>query len=709
MNLPKRPYVGLRAFEPDESSIFFGRQRLVNDLVNRLSKNHFLAVTGESGSGKSSLVFTGLIDALYKGYMSKAGSKWTIIKMRPSNAPIENLARAILAYQEIDDENRVKELTKKFRISPKVFIDYLKENGDFFKDKNLLIIVDQFEELFTYNPDINSAKILVNILLYCSMQRELPIFSVITMRSDYLGDCTLFDGLPEAINNSQFLTPRLTRDEMIEAITNPLLFFDMDIEELLVNKLLNDMGTGSDQLPLLQHTLMMLFDISKKMDKKELTLKDYHDIGTLKDALSSHADEIYNSFEKREDRFLIKKIFQSITELNDKGKGVRSPITLEKLAIITGAREDKVLEVIKLFRSEGVNFLVPYERDSITSDTMIDITHESLIKQWKMLKRWIKEEAESQKYYANLKYQALEYYNGHHELLRGLSLTKARRWKSEENPTALWARDSEEEFAKVLKYLQDSNENKTSFKEATHEQKEFKYQAFIAYEKGDIKFAKKLQKDIENYAIPKGLQEKYPNIPKNLKRSVFFDIEESSTSLDVAKNVYNAIKTLEESKTLIVLCSPNSAKSKWVNQEIIEYKKFHGERNIYSVILDGEPYDDTNECFPEALKYEVDSDGNFTDKKVEPLAVDARNIFNRQKVLLQLISSLLGVDFSDLYKREALRKRKRIFLFGIPLVLFFIFIGIYSIKNYGGDIVNRDLESLKSQKTQIEYRIRNEN
>lgn len=191
------------------------------------------------------------------------------------------------------------------------------------------------------------------------------------------------------------------------------------------------------------------------------------------------------------------------------------------------------------------------------------------------------------------------------------------------------------------------------------------YKAFISYSHQDEKFGQWLHKQLENYKIPKELQEDYPELPKKLF-PLFRDREELSTSSDLGTEI---LKALHHSEYLIVICSPNSAKSQWVNQEIIDFKKIHGEKKVHAIIIDGEPhakdndkFDDDLECFPEALKYKVNEGGNLTNISTEPIAGDLRKGKDGKELgKLKLIAGLLGVKFDELNKREEKRnKRKRL-------------------------------------------------
>jgi energy-coupling factor transporter ATP-binding protein EcfA2 len=278
---PVNPYPGLRPFNLEESHLFFGRDGQSEKLVAKLAATRFLTVVGASGSGKSSLVRAGLLPALLGGAMAGAGSKWRIAVTRPGNDPIGNLARALNdphVFGSDSAENAAIQtaITKvTLRRGNRGLIDVAHQAGTP-RSENLLVLVDQFEEIFRFARETrsagsaesesyeNEAAAFVKLLLEARAQREASIYVVLTMRSDFLGDCSKFWDLPEAINESQYLTPRLTRDQLREAITGPVFVAGGEIAPRLVNRLLNDIGENQDQLPILQHALMRTWDIWKE-------------------------------------------------------------------------------------------------------------------------------------------------------------------------------------------------------------------------------------------------------------------------------------------------------------------------------------------------------------------------------------------------------------------------------------------------------------
>ena len=203
------PFPGLRAFSAAESHLFFGRETATDELLRKLRTNRFIAVVGTSGSGKSSLVLAGMLPDLHGGFMASAGSSWRVAVLRPGDAPIHALAAALAApsvfgANDESDDMRPAITETVLRRGALGLVEATRQ-ARLPARENLLVLVDQFEELFRFKQSgggqgaANEAAAFVKLLLEAVRQDELPIYVVLTMRSEYLGDCTQFRDLPEAI------------------------------------------------------------------------------------------------------------------------------------------------------------------------------------------------------------------------------------------------------------------------------------------------------------------------------------------------------------------------------------------------------------------------------------------------------------------------------------------------------------------------------
>jgi hypothetical protein len=482
-NAAIHPFPGLRPFEEDEDHLFFGREKPVGELLSRLRTSRFLAVIGTSGSGKSSLIKAGLLPSLYRGFMAQAGSSWRVAVFRPGDNPIHNLARALTAnlllhrggVDEGDDDPERVEMWQKLlettlRRSNRGLIETVRE-ARLPGDENLLIVVDQFEELFRFSKlershqeeKLDSAA-FVNLLLETGSQTIFPIYVIITMRSDFLGDCTEFRGLPEAVNRGQYLIPRMTRNEKRTAITGPIAVGGAEITPTLLSRVLNDVGNSPDQLPILQHALMRTWDYwlenRKDGDPLPLDLVHYEAVGTMARALSKHAEEAFRELKTRDNQTICEKMFKLLTDSGETGRGVRRPARVREICAVTGASEKEVIHVINIFRRPGRTFLMPPSAVKLNRDSVIDISHESLMRIWGRLIQWVKEEEQSAEIYIRLAQSAALHAEGKTGLWRDPELMLALNWWDESNPNKVWAERYDSSFYRATRFLAASKKQK---------------------------------------------------------------------------------------------------------------------------------------------------------------------------------------------------------------------------------------------------------
>ena len=462
------PFLGLRPFTREEADLFFGRDRQSDDLVRRLAGRRFLAVVGTSGSGKSSLVRAGLLPALEGGFMAGAGAHWQIATLRPQDDPIGYLARGIvetgaLAHLNLSQPAAEGVIETTLRRSSLGLVEVARL-ARLAAHENLLILVDQFEELFRF-ADLakqrdagDEAPAFVKLLLEAAQQTDVPLYVVITMRSDFLGDCDRFRGLPEAISESQYLIPRLTRDELQSVITGPIGVRGGRIASSLLQRLLNDVGDDMDQLPVLQHALMRTWDHWEHdtPETRPVDLSDLEAIGGMADALSRHADEAYESFATDRDHSLIERLFKCLTERGPDNREIRRPTPLARIAAIAEADPAEVIPVIEGFRAPGRSFLMPPQGVALDGDSVIDISHESLIRQWARLRTWVDAEAESRATYLRVVEAARLRRAGKASLWGEPDLTYARQWIEREKPNAQWAERYNSNFDEAMAFLRES-------------------------------------------------------------------------------------------------------------------------------------------------------------------------------------------------------------------------------------------------------------
>jgi hypothetical protein len=469
------PYPGLRPFDDDEAEIFFGRESQTDQLLEKLQRSHFIAVVGPSGCGKSSLVRAGMIAALESGFLAGTGTAWRIAGMRPGDRPLARLTEALLESSALgpergSDPSEAAIVQAMLRRGPLGLLEILRETP-LPENSSLLLLVDQFEEIFRFRQQGNAdeADAFVALLLATIARREEPVYVVITMRSDFLGDCALFAGLPEAINDGQYLTPRLTREQIRAAITGPARVFGGDVEPALVNHLLNEIGPDPDQLPLLQHALMRMWrevhggsgphhttaSWTGTPVSPVLTMVQYEAIGSLSEALSQHADHVLAKMTERQQQ-ITKVMLTRLTERGTDRRDTRRPTRLDDVAEVSEATDQEVIAVVERLREQGCSFLTPPPPVPLTSSTVLDIGHESLIRQWHQLYQWVEEEAAAATRYRRLAERAELNAKGEADLMTDRELAVTLDWHREWHPNAAWAKRYHPGFEAAEAFLEES-------------------------------------------------------------------------------------------------------------------------------------------------------------------------------------------------------------------------------------------------------------
>ncbi len=465
------PFPGLRPFGINESHLFFGREGQSEEVLKHLSKNRFIAVIGASGSGKSSLMYCGVVPILYGGFITSAGSKWRLITSRPGIDPINNLGNALVENEKkynISEEdlfintNITQTILRTSSLGLIEAVKLLKTP----KDENILLLVDQFEELFRYKQSrkqdstFNESESFVKLLVEAVSQKEVPIYIILTMRSDFIGDCSQFQELTELINLSNYLVPQMTRDNFREAILGPVAVGGGSIDSNLVQQLLNDIGDNPDQLPILQHSLMRTWDhwIKQGNTSKPISIEDYEAIGKMEKALSEHANEAFDELSPT-GKEICGTLFKTLTERGADNRGVRRPSRIAEVAEITQSNTDEVVEVVNTFRKAGRSFLTPSFEIPLNPESVVDISHESLMRIWDKLKTWVEEEANSVQMYKRLAEAAELYQLGKTTLWRPPDLHLAISWQNKQKPTLAWGQRYNPAFERTIVFLETSEKD----------------------------------------------------------------------------------------------------------------------------------------------------------------------------------------------------------------------------------------------------------
>ena len=463
------PFPGLRPFTIDECHLFFGREGQADEILLKLSQHRFVTVMGYSGSGKSSLMFCGLVPVLYGGFMTHTGPNWNAVITRPGASPIQNLSKSVvdslITHGRIDESDRDVQqaiIISVLRSGPDGLVEVSKylqnQTGE-----NIFFLVDQFEEVFRFRESSgkedahDEAHLYVNLIMSAARQTAVPVYIALTMRSDFIGNCSVFPQLTDLINKSNYLVPQMTREQKKMVIEGPVAVGGGKISQRLVKRLLSDMGNDQDQLPILQHALMRTWDywLDNREGNEPIDLRHYQAVGKIYEALSQHANEAYDELTTRE-KEIAEILFKTITEKSHENKGMRRPARLGLIAQLAEAEEQDVIYVVDHFRKVGRSFLMPGANMPLTADSMIELSHESLMRIWKRLNAWVEEEFESAQMYKRLSEAAAMYQIGKTGLWRPPDLQLALNWQKKQKPTREWAQRYDEAFERAIVFLDTS-------------------------------------------------------------------------------------------------------------------------------------------------------------------------------------------------------------------------------------------------------------
>ena len=406
---PARPYPGLRPFQEEEWSIFFGREQMIDEVIGRLAESRLVLIHGVSGSGKSSLVRAGVLPKLALQYR-RHDAPWLTCAMRPCGGPLWNLAAEFARLEGRDgDGERISAIAGQFNARSATLAS-VAASLEGFSGQSLCLLVDQFEELFRYEKDVSrdEAELFVDLVGRAATGEAneaapdgVDPHVIVTMRSEFLGECARFAGFAETINRTQYLVPRMDDDGLMRAVRRPAQMYGAEFGEGLAERLIASVRGREDELPLLQHGLMLMWeDAARRARPGERVSLDgaiVDEAGGLAELLSGHADKVMASAAPDTGRErIVEAVFRALTDVNSEGSAIRRPLPFHELCAVADATPDELRPILDAFRAPGVSFLRPYAPTPIVEKTPIDISHEALIRCWRRISAkeggWLQQE-----------------------------------------------------------------------------------------------------------------------------------------------------------------------------------------------------------------------------------------------------------------------------------------------------------------------------
>jgi WD40 repeat protein len=444
------PYRGLQVFDVDDARLFFGRDTQVDWMLDRLERdfrtlneNRFLAVVGASGSGKSSLVRAGLIPALRSGH-SRSGKgidnspEWPVTILKPGSEPLKALADALwlnpVAKAAVPDPLMLADqLRQDERRLHATIGTALAGQPD---HRRFVIVVDQFEELFTqFEARITECRddaqrlqtvasertAFVDNLLYAATISGGRALVILTLRADFYAKCSSFLNLAAALGDAQELVPPLGDTDLRAAIEKPAQCCGLEFEPGLVDLLMQDMQRQPPgALPLLQQSLYMLYE---RRNGRRLTVEAYRDMGKIEGALEAHANQFYlETLTTTQQRDICRRVLMMLTNAGEGAEDTRRRVS--RFLLGQSVEVDTVLQALVKARLITI---------SNSNSPQVEVTHEALIRGWKRLRQWLDADRASLRTLQEL-VDAAEDWDKHHRdpayLLTGTRLLQAEEWRA---------------------------------------------------------------------------------------------------------------------------------------------------------------------------------------------------------------------------------------------------------------------------------------
>jgi len=424
------PYMGLQYFDEVDAEWFFGRQAVTARLVEAVCSSHFLAVVGASGSGKSSVVRAGLVPAIKARYPSL----WQVKVFTPSSHPLDALA--ICLTRGSDSVTATASLIDDMLSNPRGLYLYCHKNLTDGKDSRLLLVIDQFEELFTLCRSETERLAFIKNFLYAVGIPDSRMTGVIALRADFYAHLAQYVGLRELASTHQIYIGAMKASELREAIEEPARCGGWEISPGLVDLILSDLGAGANRqpepgaLPLLSHALLETW---KHRRGNLLSLKAYTETGGVRGAIAKTAESVFYRDLTTDEKGIAKEIFLRLTELGEGTADTRRRISIKELIPPGPALYAEQIQSVLVKLADA--------RLIITGEGTVEVAHEALIREWPTLREWLASDREGLRMHRHLteaaqEWELLEKDPG--ALYRGTRLNQALEWAMA-NPRALSA------------------------------------------------------------------------------------------------------------------------------------------------------------------------------------------------------------------------------------------------------------------------------
>ena len=444
------PYRGLFSFSPEDANYFFGRDIFIEELYQATQTRNFIPVLGASGSGKSSVVLAGLVPKLVEA------GHWQFTHFRPGKDPFHALAQALvpLYVPNLDVTDRMaqaRKLAGYFQDCTVLLSDVFATIQQNHSHDRILLIADQFEELYTGCHDEQTRRQFLDTLLHTfrsfAEQSSLSAVLVATMRADFLGNVLSYPPLADVLRDRDVKIRSMNSEELREVIEQPAQKLGVSFESGLVERILNDVEKEPGNLPLLEFALTELW---KKRTRKQLTHKAYEEIGEVSGALTRYADEKYRQL-KLEEQNQVHRIF---VQLVRPGEGTEDTRRVATKAELNGTNWNLVKKLADARLVVTSRTVITREQEDNSEQETVEVIHEALIRNWGQLQGWMQTDREFRGWQERLRAAMRHWEEMQRDkglLLRGAALVQAQEQLKERREELSQA---EQEFIRLSQKYQ---------------------------------------------------------------------------------------------------------------------------------------------------------------------------------------------------------------------------------------------------------------
>jgi hypothetical protein len=558
------PFVGLKPYSEINSPFYFGREQEIENLLQILQKNKLLTLSGDAGSGKTSLINASLIPRLKNGFVGQAGKEWSIAYFRPSTKPLSNLAHALNINGVLNIESKPKttdykyysQIIKEFEA---IGIVEIYKRSEICDKKNLLIVIDQLEDLFEfreYFETINSEddRELMDLIYRSVSYKNMPIYFLISIESKYLTKITSYKKLQEIVSPTHYTIQNLDISRINHILEKTFYKHQVQFDPLVIDSFQDSLDEKISYLPNFQFLLYKLFDayVINENKKRIINLEDIEQFGGITNAISKDLKTFYDKLdpEKQNEMSLFFKALtkpQNLSIASNYEKIINIShyvnISMNELSASIQALKETFFDFIEVFEP-SISGIKNNDKTILNSESILNLKYSKHLN-WTRELEWKTEERKDYLKYKTFSANATKNENDEIDFIKTLELKNAILWRDNPNHNSSWAKKYDFNFTKTIAYINESEKDSLRLKKEKEDQFEREQKKERTKRKGylilgigmliltTIAFIQKSKATEDRNSIEKS--QKTLNVKNDQLKDKFIELNEKNEALNDAK------------------------------------------------------------------------------------------------------------------------------------------------------------------------------